>query len=178
MAVGPHFYGGGNISYAPILKTTNGGLTWGYQIADTAKTDVYYYIKFLDRKHGWAWPYIYGTNIYDKEIHTIVGGSDTTFITSIKPIIETASGYKLSQNYPNPFNIKSKIKYQISKTSNIKILIFDVSGKGLVTIVDKQQNRGDYEVTFDGSNLPSGVYFYSLFADGVRIDTKKMLMIK
>ena len=58
-AVGPHFYGGGNISYAPILKTTNGGLTWGYQIADTAKTDVYYYIKFLDRKHGWAWPYIY-----------------------------------------------------------------------------------------------------------------------
>jgi len=90
--------------------------------------------------------------------------------------------FSLHQNYPNPFNPVSKIKYEIpgtikGKTLNVKLIVFDILGKEISTLVNAEQLPGTYEVTFDGSNLPSGVYFYKLSA-GDFTDTKKLLLIK
>ena len=108
---------------------------------------------------------------------------DTGFIIGVNNIVNEIPGtYKLEQNYPNPFNPKTKIKFQIpsdikSKTSKVKIIIYDVLGKEILTLVNGELQPGSYEVTFDGSNYASGIYFYQLKAENY-IETKKMLMIK
>jgi hypothetical protein len=98
-------------------------------------------------------------------------------------ISEIPTSYILSQNYPNPFNPATNIKYKITKsvkseTSNVKLIIFDIIGKEVEKLINEKQSPGTYEVNFDGSNFSSGIYFYSLFVDGVRLDTKKMILFK
>jgi hypothetical protein len=94
--------------------------------------------------------------------------------------------YFLYQNYPNPFNPVTKIKFDIPKNGfpiktfgndRVMLKVYDILGKEIQTLVNEQLQPGTYEVTFDGSNLPSGVYFYKLTA-GDYTETKKMLMIK
>jgi hypothetical protein len=90
--------------------------------------------------------------------------------------------YYLYQNYPNPFNPVTKIKFDVKKEfrsqeSGVKLIIYDITGREIITLVNEQLNPGIYEVTFDGSNLPSGVYLYQLRA-GDFVQTKKMLMMK
>jgi photosystem II stability/assembly factor-like uncharacterized protein len=156
-----------------IYKTTNGGLNWGYQIPDTGfGITQLNYVYFINKKIGWAY------NKIGKGVHTIIGG-DTTLYTGINNNITFVSKeFILFQNFPNPFNSTSNIKYKIEKTSNVKLIIFDVTGKNIKTLINKKQNPGSYEIKFDGNNLSSGIYFYSFFANGVRIDTKKMVMVK
>jgi len=105
--------------------------------------------------------------VYDKP--TLVGIKNQT--------TELISDYKLFQNYPNPFNPESKIKIQISRTSNVKLVVYDILGKELETLINKQINPGTYEVNFDGSNYPSGLYFYQLTVDGYG-ETKSMVLLK
>ena len=94
----------------------------------------------------------------------------------------------LYQNYPNPFNPVTKIKFDIkaefrSQESEVKLKIYDITGKEIARLVNEQLQPGSYEVTFDacqpglGSNLPSGIYFYQLKA-GEFIETKNMVLIK
>ncbi|MBK8944501.1 MAG: T9SS type A sorting domain-containing protein [Ignavibacteriae bacterium] len=88
----------------------------------------------------------------------------------------------LSQNYPNPFNPVTAIKYSIpsnlkSETSNVKIVVFDILGKEIATLVNEKQNSGNYEVNFDGNSLPSGIYFYKLQVDNFS-KTQKMILMK
>ncbi|MCX6164356.1 MAG: T9SS type A sorting domain-containing protein, partial [Ignavibacteriae bacterium] len=99
-------------------------------------------------------------------------------------ITNNATNFVLFQNYPNPFNAISKIKYKISKTefrsqnSEVRIIVYNITGKEIGTLVNKKQSSGEYEVKFDGSNLGSGIYFYTLFVDEIRVDTKKAVLIK
>jgi hypothetical protein len=132
----------------------------------------YEFIQFINFKIAWA----YSTN---RGIHTINGG-DTTFLSNINNQITNniSNQYKLYQNYPNPFNSMSNIKYKIEKTSDIKIIIFDITGKEIETLINKKQPSGNYEVKFNGENLSSGIYFYSLFVNNDKVDTKKMILIK
>ena len=85
--------------------------------------------------------------------------------------------FSLFQNYPNPFNPKSNIKFQIAKSGDVKLTVFDVLGREVAVLVNKELYPGTYEVEFDGSNYPSGVYFYKLDA-GDFTQTKKMVLIK
>jgi hypothetical protein len=85
--------------------------------------------------------------------------------------------YSLSQNYPNPFNPSTIINYQLPKSGEVKLTIYDAIGREVKILVNEKQNAGSYQVVFDGSNLPSGVYFYKLQA-GDYIQTKKMGLIK
>lgn len=87
------------------------------------------------------------------------------------------NNYILFQNYPNPFNLSSNIKYQISKSDFVNLKIYDIVGKEIATLVNEKQSPGTYEVSFDGTNYPSGVYFYKLIA-GDYSETKKMVLIK
>jgi hypothetical protein len=90
---------------------------------------------------------------------------------------EVPSAYSLSQNYPNPFNNTSNLKFQISKLSDVKIIVYDVMGREVQMLVNETLQPGTYETTFDGSKLTSGVYFYKL-TSGDFSETKRMLMIK
>lgn len=85
--------------------------------------------------------------------------------------------FKLLQNYPNPFNPSTNIKYSIPKESNVSLKIFDALGREIMLLIDNKLSTGDYEITFDASNFPNGVYFYRLQA-GDYNQMKKMLLLK
>ena len=72
--------------------------------------------------------------------------------------------YELYQNYPNPFNPTTKIKYSVPKTSKVSLALFTILGEEIATLVNEEKTAGNYEVEFNASNLPSGVYFYRLQA--------------
>lgn len=91
---------------------------------------------------------------------------------------ETPLSFELKQNYPNPFNPTTAIEYSLPKSSSVLLKIFDVTGKVVQTLVNENQTAGTYKATMTALNMASGVYFYSLEADGVRIDSKKMILVK
>jgi hypothetical protein len=89
----------------------------------------------------------------------------------------TITEYQIEQNYPNPFNPITTIRYQLPKQSNVVVKIFDILGTEITTLVDEDKPTGIYEVSFNASNLSSGVYFYRISAGDFN-STKKMLLIK
>lgn len=91
---------------------------------------------------------------------------------------QTVKEYKLEQNYPNPFNPATNIKYQISNNRFVTLKVYDMLGKEVAVLVNQKQNAGEYEVTFGAENLSGGMYYYVLYADGVKTDTKKMMLVK
>ncbi len=85
--------------------------------------------------------------------------------------------YSLSQNYPNPFNPSTTISYSIPEQGAVQLKVFDILGREVKTLVNKEQTAGSYEVKFDASELNSGIYFYQLKADSY-METKKMVLVK
>jgi photosystem II stability/assembly factor-like uncharacterized protein len=97
--------------------------------------------------------------------------------TSVKETISLLpQQFLLEQNYPNPFNPSTIISYQVPKASHVLLKIYDVLGREVSTLIDKEQVPGNYKIQFSGQ-LSSGVYFYRLTA-GDFSQTKKMLMLK
>ena len=86
--------------------------------------------------------------------------------------------FSLSQNYPNPFNPSTTISYSIEKPGKVKLIVYDILGKKINTLVNRIQKAGAYRIDFNGSSLPSGIYFYRLSINGIGIETKRMLLIK
>jgi hypothetical protein len=110
-------------------------------------------------------------------INGIVYG-DTTFPVGINQISsEIPSSFVLSQNYPNPFNPSTKINYELPITNYVKLVIYDVLGKEVEILVNQMQKPGSYEVEWDASNYPSGVYFYKI-ESGDFTQVKKMILMK
>ncbi len=85
--------------------------------------------------------------------------------------------FGLEQNYPNPFNPSTQIRFGIPVSGFVSLRIFDVLGREVSTLVNERKSPGTYEVQFDGSNLPSGVYFYRLQA-GSSVETKKLTLLR
>jgi hypothetical protein len=92
--------------------------------------------------------------------------------------------FYLSQNYPNPFNPTTKIKFSISQSplsfgegQGVRLVVYDVLGNEVATLVNEEKPAGSYEIEFNASGLSSGVYFYKLIA-GNFIQMKKMILIR
>ncbi|MEJ2615100.1 MAG: T9SS type A sorting domain-containing protein [Ignavibacteriaceae bacterium] len=85
--------------------------------------------------------------------------------------------YELSQNYPNPFNPSTNIRFQIPKTEFVTLNIYNTLGRKIATLVNEEKQPGNYEITWNSSGLPSGIYFYQIKTDNY-IETKKMLLLK
>ncbi|MCH7963837.1 MAG: metallophosphoesterase [Bacteroidetes bacterium] len=85
--------------------------------------------------------------------------------------------FKLDQNFPNPFNPSTKIRFQIRENSFVKLIMYDVFGNEVSTIVNENRPAGIYEEDFNASNLPSGIYMYTLTV-GNYSDSKKMVLLK
>lgn len=83
--------------------------------------------------------------------------------------------YNLFQNYPNPFNPTTTIRFSIPKTEYVNLQVFDVLGKKIITLIDKEVPSGEHSVTFDAHNLSSGIYFYQLKTNNVVIHRKMIL---
>lgn len=156
-----------------VYRTINGGVNWLFQVPDISPNiPQYIYTDFINKNNGWVY------TDFNRGAHTTTGGDDT-FYTSIKQIsLNVPDKFYLGQNYPNPFNPATKIKYQIVKNSYVKLLVFDITGKEIEALVNKEQIAGFYEAEFSGGNLSSGVYFYSLYIDEKLIDTKRMVLVK
>lgn len=112
---------------------------------------------------------------YDKG-GTVVG------IDEKKNIELISNEFKLYQNYPNPFNPQTTIRYFLpvnmkSEKANVKLIVYDVLGNEVVTLVNEVQKPGSYDVEFNGSSLSSGVYYYRLVA-GNYSATRKLLLLK
>jgi photosystem II stability/assembly factor-like uncharacterized protein len=157
-------FAGGGIYPSTIERTTNGGINW---IHDTIGTGTPISEVFLiNRNTGWA-----------------AGDSGRVFVTSsaiignISYISNVPKNFSLSQNYPNPFNPSTKIQFALPKSSLAKIVVYDLLGREIETVVNEQLNAGTYEADFDGGKLSSGVYYYKLTA-GDFSETKKMVLIK
>jgi len=85
--------------------------------------------------------------------------------------------FSLSQNYPNPFNPSTIISYQLPTNSLVTLKVYDILGRDIKTIINERQTGGPHSVTFDASNLASGVYFYRLQA-GEFVQTRKLVLMK
>ena len=105
----------------------------------------------------------------------------TLFIYNIQASSVSGNTYlvkfSLLQNYPNPFNPKTKIKVEIAKLGNVKLVVYDILGREVAKLVNEKLKPGTYEVEFDGNNYSSGVYFYKLITNDFS-EVKKMLLIK
>ena len=148
-----------------ILKSTDSGNSWLQQTSGTAA--FLKSVNFIDSINGYA------VGDGGTILKTTNGG-----LTSVpNNLNELPLKFKLFQNYPNPFNPNSKIKFQIAKLSDVKLVVYDALGREVTTLVDEQLKPGTYEVEWDGSDYPNGVYFYQMVA-GNFINTRKMFLIK
>ncbi len=100
---------------------------------------------------------------------------DINVVNVKEPII--LDKYSLEQNFPNPFNPTTTIAYSIPTQSNVTLRVFDVLGREVSTIVNREQPQGFYEILYDASILTSGIYYFKLQSGGF-VDTKKMIFLK
>jgi hypothetical protein len=104
-------------------------------------------------------------------------GSDV--VASVGPVNRAVPGqFSLDQNYPNPFNPATVIGFQLSKSSQVSLTVYNLLGERVATLVEGVKAPGAYTVTFDASRFSSGVYFYRLLADGALLQTRKMMLLK
>jgi len=107
-----------------------------------------------------------------REIDFLNPLSGVEFTSSTAP-----NNYTLYQNYPNPFNPSTNIKFDIPKSGNVRITVYDITGKQIAELLNQNLSPGTYETNWDADGFGSGVYFYSLEAEGFK-ETRKMLLIK
>jgi photosystem II stability/assembly factor-like uncharacterized protein len=153
-----------------IEYSSDGGSNWNPQ--NSHVTVALKSIIFTDLFTG----YCVGNN--GTILKTVTGG-----LTNIRNQNRYPKYFSLSQNYPNPFNPVTKIKYSVSKKSLVSIKVFDILGKEILTLVNREHQPGEYETYFDSrlpgqeANLQSGIYFYKMQANEFS-ETRKMLLIK
>jgi hypothetical protein len=119
-------------------------------------------------------------SIINSDIQKIFGGKSSN---NKSPENNIPLVYRLAQNYPNPFNPVTTIKYEIPKDSKVKLVIYDLLGREVKTLVNNEvKSAGYYKVEFNMQNYASGVYFYRIEADDTKgnkfVDAKKMVLVK
>lgn len=103
--------------------------------------------------------------------------SEDGTINSINDNIAIPDKFTLSQNYPNPFNPVTHMDFGISNMGFVSLKVYNVLGEEIKTLINEIKPAGKYDITFDGSNLSSGIYFYTMKAGEIVI-TKRMLLLK
>jgi photosystem II stability/assembly factor-like uncharacterized protein len=196
------------VSNGTTLKTTNGGSSWISQ--GTGVSDIIESISFYNENNGicvgdnglilkttdggskWTqyssgfWSTLISVS-YNKYGAVIAGYSgeilkSSTWNSVDKNVIITPGYFSLSQNYPNPFNPLTTIQYQIPKTNNVKLVIYNTLGQEIKTLINEKQNSGYYNITWDGKDnsrkaVASGIYFYILIADEF-VSVRKLNLLK
>jgi aminopeptidase N len=174
--------GGGNWKVDFMLKQTqtNAGffqIPVKLKFAFTAGSDSV--IKFMSASNNQLYTFNFNrqptTVTFDPDNDIVIKNATTIGVKEISSVVPEK--YTLYQNYPNPFNASSKIKFEIPKLSDVKLIIYDVLGKEVATLVNKNLKAGKYEATFNGSDLSSGIYFYRLVSENFSA-IRKLVLIK
>jgi len=143
---------------------------------------------FIDQLNGEG-RHMYGVSLLSITDGITVGeiGSATSgamYVTSANGIVgisnissEIPGSFTLEQNYPNPFNPVTNIKFSLPVSEQVKLSVFDMTGREVKTLVNTKLNAGSYEYQFDAFGLSSGVYIYKLVSNSFS-QTKKMTLIK
>ena len=193
-----------NAGLKVVRKSTNYGDV-GLTITeiDSLNTEgiTHIYTEFINGSHENVYDLTYDDPVLHHWLFSQSKNSNVSDINS-QQITDIRTQYKLYNNYPNPFNPSTTIKYSVpysvisnersdvrnlndSKISpygrndnmNVTLRIYDILGREISTLVNQKQNPGNYEVTWDASNVPSGVYFYQL-TSGNFVKTKKMILLR
>ena len=162
------------LDYLTIKYNSNGNMIWNKKYNGiTNQDDISYSISkdkgnvFVSGASGINNSY---SGIITIKYSTLTGLSDNNlYLRNIK--------FSLSQNYPNPFNPVTKIIYELPVSGIVSLKVNDILGKEVLILVNESKQTGKYEYFFNGSDLPSGIYFYSLYINNNLIDTKRMLLI-
>ena len=173
------YYGPNTRQYTTLKYSPSGNLIWAQNYRNINNGD--------DRADDLAIDsslnvYVTGTS-YGNGTGYDIATIKYSQLIGINPISSNyPDAYSLSQNYPNPFNPVTRIKFDITsngkcETSNVKLVIYDILGREVATLVNEQLKPGSYEVEWDGSNYASGIYFYRLISDEF-VENKKMVLIK
>jgi len=158
--------GASNTGYGGLIWSPDYGQTWqifmpewkGYMIGAIVQLDSN---RILINANG----YLY---ILTVDVVTKVENSENQ---------QLPSGFDLKQNYPNPFNPTTTIEFQIPERSFVKLTVFNTLGQEVETLVNEEKAAGTHRIQFNGSNLPSGIYFYRLETSKF-VETKKMILMK
>ena len=148
-----------------FIYTTNSGVRW--VDISTPDSTLVSWLCFPNQNTGWAC----GDNgkiLKFTPSNTFVHGNEVKFEKS----------FRLNQNYPNPFNPSTNISFDLIKNGKISLIIYDVLGREVKRIInDELYKVGNYDVSFDASGLPSGIYIYTLISD-LNKDSKRMVLTK
>lgn len=189
-----------------LLYTSNGGTTWGNAGASlpgtgnmagiTAIANLWIVVRqttaiYIGISNGINWNTSYtapagnyrhitkqrnNQNIFG--VRTNGGITKGVYLTGIQPVSNVMpDNFELRQNYPNPFNPVTNISFDISNSNFVSLVVYDVLGREVETLVNENLNPGKYNVNYDASRLTSGVYYYKLTA-GNFFETKKMILSK
>jgi hypothetical protein len=127
---------------------------------------------------------------HDLKFNCVTGGYNvgrmefSLLATGVDDEKDVPLAFSLQQNYPNPFNPSAQIKYTVGGTrgqgpgtSRIRLVVYDMLGREVAVLVDESKGPGQYEATFDGSNMASGIYIYRLTA-GNSVQTRTMVLLR
>ncbi len=152
-----------------LIKTTDGGFNWQVQQTDTTHNNLITSLSFVNDSVGWYC----GTS--GKIYKTTTGGQ---WLTNIElNSAEVPEAFELQQNYPNPFNNSTEIGFSIKNHGHYRLEVFDVLGQYADIIFDRVILPGVYSVSYEASNLSSGVYFYRLYSDEL-YKARKFVILK
>ncbi len=170
------------------LKTTQtGSFTLGWEGLDSFPED--WELTLIDKHTGVQMPLSEVENhsfeISDPAELSLEDGAPRFVIAIIAGKVDTNTElnsdlpmqYSLSQNYPNPFNPSTNIRFELPSSGQVQLVVFDILGRRVATIVDGQMQAGYHQVRFDARHLASGMYLYQLRAGG-KVFTKKFTLIK
>jgi hypothetical protein len=101
----------------------------------------------------------------------------STTVTSLGDLDNGINSYSLNQNYPNPFNPSTNISFNIAEAGNVNIKVFDLLGRVVAEPINEYRSEGLHSFNFDGSELSSGTYFYTVESNSF-YETKKMILEK
>jgi hypothetical protein len=127
-----------------------------------------------NKVHNWR---VQSTNSYGTSSWSAPFAFKTVAATSVLDAEHNPAGFGLAQNYPNPFNPRTTISFTLDRPSEVELAVYDLLGRRIALLMSGEHQLGTYEAFFNGSNLPTGIYFYRLVAQG-RVETRKMLLLK
>jgi hypothetical protein len=133
--------------------------------------------EYADKKVEQAQTYTYRIKAYNDFGESEYSNEASLFLVGVEEEGGIPMEYSMSQNYPNPFNPTTKFKFALPQRSLTKLTIYDLLGREVQTMLNKELEAGYHEINFDASNFPSGVYYYRI-QSGDFVQTKKMILIK
>lgn len=165
----------------PDINPSDGSTVSRYRYINSVPKRLIWYYSVLGGNHDWPGPFSY-PSATSRNMDIDLNNEIYDFIRDPKTPVKNDGAllpemFSLSQNFPNPLNPSTTIRYALPQSAKVKLVIYDLLGREISTLVDAEQEAGWKEIVWNASNVSSGIYFYKLQA-GNFAETKKMIVLK